>query len=67
MILDLAGKNKLGFVDDSLKRLNDELKNLWIIYNNVVTAWILNSLSKEISASVSFFDIALDIWLDLQQ
>lgn len=66
MLIGLLCKNKVGFVDGSLPCPTGELSSLWIICNGVVMAWILNSLSKEISASVNFTDKAHDIWLDLQ-
>lgn len=67
MLLGLTVKNKVCFVDGSLPCPTGDLKNSWIICNSVVTAWLLNSLSKEISASVNFTDSAREIWLDLQQ
>ncbi|XP_057948248.1 uncharacterized protein LOC131143909 [Malania oleifera] len=33
----------------------------------MVKAWLLNFLSKEISASVPFCDLAQDIWIDLKE
>lgn len=67
MILGLTIENKLGFVDGTLPRQDGDTKNSWIICNSVVTTWLLNSLLKEISTSVSISDSARDIWLDLQQ
>ncbi|MDV3143347.1 MAG: hypothetical protein Q8761_02860, partial [Sweet potato little leaf phytoplasma] len=67
MILGLTVKNKLGFIDGIITEQTGELKRSWIICNSVVKAWILNALSKEISASISFSDTARDMWLDLQQ
>ncbi|XP_022142327.1 uncharacterized protein LOC111012468 [Momordica charantia] len=67
MIIALTVKNKIGFVDGSISRPSGAQINSWKICNNVVIAWLLNSLSKEISASVLFSDSARDIWLDLQE
>lgn len=67
MTIALTVKNKIGFVDGSIPRPTGDLLSSWIICNNVVIAWILNSLSKEISASVLFSDSAREIWLDLQE
>ena len=33
----------------------------------MVLSWILNSLSKEISASVIYIDIAFEVWQDLKE
>lgn len=60
-------KNKVGFVDGMLLCPTENLRNSWFICNSVVTAWILNSLSKEISANINFVDSAHEIWIDLQQ
>lgn len=67
MILGLTFKNKMGFIDGTLPQPDGEMKKSWIICNSIVTTWILNSLSTEISASVNFADSARDIWIDLQQ
>ena len=62
-------KNKLGFIDGSIPKptgTDPNLTSSWICNNNMVISWILNSISKEISASVIFTDSAHDIWLDLK-
>lgn len=66
MLIGLLCKNKVGFVDGSLLCPTENLRSSWIICNGVVTPWILNSLSKEIYASVNFTYTAHEIWLDLQ-
>lgn len=66
MLIGLLCKNKVGFVDGTLLCPTGDLRSSWIICNGVVMAWILNSISKEISASVNFTDTAHEIWLDLQ-
>lgn len=69
MIIALSVKNKLGFINGSIPRPEkDDLvhHNAWIRNNNVVISWILNSVSKEISASLIFSELASDIWTDLQ-
>ncbi|KAL5581465.1 hypothetical protein UlMin_013907 [Ulmus minor] len=69
MLIALSVKNKLGFIDGSITKpeSNDlNLLNSWIRNNNVVISWILNSVSKEISASVIFSVSACEIWLDLK-
>ncbi|XP_038902375.1 uncharacterized protein LOC120089012 [Benincasa hispida] len=67
MVIGLIVKNKLGFVDGSIPRSTGDLLSSWIICDGVVTAWILNSLPKEISISINFADSARKIWVDLQE
>lgn len=69
MEIALSTKNKLGFVDRSIPRpegMQTDLLNAWVRNNNVVTSWILNSISKEISASILYLQTAQAIWLDLK-
>ena len=69
MTIALSVKNKLGFIDGSIPKptgTDHTLASSWIRNNNMVISWILNSISKEISASVIFTDSAHDIWLDLK-
>lgn len=54
MIISLTVKNKLSFVDGSLSKPSGDLRSSWIICNSIVTTWILNSTSKEISGNVNF-------------
>ncbi|XP_038887186.1 uncharacterized protein LOC120077373 [Benincasa hispida] len=67
MKIGLTVKNKLGFINGEIPRPSGELLSSWIIYNGIVTTWILNSLSKEIFASINFSDSAQEIWADLQE
>ena len=69
MLIALLANNKVGFVDGSLVKLDGSYVNLlnsWIHNNNVVSFWILNSISKDISASVIFSNSTVDIWNDLK-
>ncbi|KAL5582148.1 hypothetical protein UlMin_014590 [Ulmus minor] len=61
--------NKLGFVDGSIAEppsTDANMFNSWIRNNNMVISWILNSVSKEIFASIMFASSAREIWLDLK-
>ncbi|KAL5569594.1 hypothetical protein UlMin_026169 [Ulmus minor] len=69
MLIALSVKNKLGFVDGSIPEpqgTDANLLNSWIHNNNIVISWILNSVSKEISASIIFATSSREIWLDLR-
>ncbi|XP_075518245.1 uncharacterized protein LOC142552365 isoform X2 [Primulina tabacum] len=70
MKIALSVKNKLGFIDGSIARPSEtewNLHNYWIRNNNIVISWILNSVSKEISASILFAESAAEIWQDLKE
>ena len=64
MTIALSVKNKLGFIDGSIPKspgIDISLLNSWIRNNNVVISWILNSVPKEICASVIFSETATEI------
>ncbi|XP_038875043.1 uncharacterized protein LOC120067569 [Benincasa hispida] len=67
MKIELTVKNKLGFINVEIPHPSGELLSSWIICNGVVTAWILNSLSKEISTSINFSNSVQEIWVDPQE
>lgn len=70
MRMAISVKNKIGFIDGTLKRPDESDQaslNSWIRNNNIVIAWILNCVSKEISGSIIFTDSAHEIWTDLQE
>ncbi|KAF8387898.1 hypothetical protein HHK36_026560 [Tetracentron sinense] len=71
MEMALTAKNKIGFVNGSLPKPSDEsdsdpLSFSWCRCNNMLLSWLLNSVSKEIAASIIYIDSAADIWMDLQ-
>ncbi|KAL5810760.1 hypothetical protein ACOSQ3_027485 [Xanthoceras sorbifolium] len=64
MLIALSVKNKLGFIDGSISKPDGnqiDLLNSWIRNNNIVISWILNSVSKDISASIIFTEYAHEI------
>ncbi|XP_058732848.1 uncharacterized protein LOC131604424 [Vicia villosa] len=67
--LALMSKNKLGFIDGTLTRpaITDPNFVLWNRCNNMVMAWITNSIDKEISESVLWIDSAKEIWEELHE
>ncbi|XP_074378466.1 uncharacterized protein LOC141720003 [Apium graveolens] len=59
MEIALSSKLKLGFVDGTYVRsdVNSVLLIYWICCNNMVTSWILNSVSLDIAAHVIWEDL----------
>ncbi|XP_019245187.1 PREDICTED: uncharacterized protein LOC109225050 [Nicotiana attenuata] len=64
----LSVKNKLGFVSGECKQPNLQSPNYrqWERCDNMVTSWILNSLSKEIADSVEYASDAVELWKELK-
>jgi hypothetical protein len=64
MIMALTAKNKLGFVTGTLPLPNvpesDPLNFSWCRCNNMVLSWLINSVSKEIAASIIYIDSAAE-------
>ncbi|KAL7592597.1 uncharacterized protein LOC111888645 [Lactuca sativa] len=57
MLISLASKNKLGFIDGSISEptIISNSYSAWFRANSMVISWILNSLSKNSVDSVLFF------------
>ena len=66
MTIGLYVKNKIGFIDGTISRPTGDLLPAWIRNNNIVISWILNFVSKPISASILFSDSTRVIWIDLK-
>ncbi|KAL4353494.1 hypothetical protein GQ457_06G023630 [Hibiscus cannabinus] len=69
MVMTLSAKNKLGFVDGSISAppsTNTDLLHSWNRANNMVNSRILNSVSKDIVASLLYHSTASAIWNDLE-
>ncbi|XP_058783548.1 uncharacterized protein LOC131658251 [Vicia villosa] len=67
--LALMSKNKLRFIDGTLILPAATNPNfvLWNRCNNMVMAWITNSIDKDISESVLWIDSAKEIWDELHE
>ena len=68
MMISLAAKNKLGFVDGTIKppaEIDPEYP-AWFRANSMVIGWLINSLHKNIGESVLFFQTAQEIWTELK-
>jgi hypothetical protein len=71
MNLALNSKNKLGFVNDSIKAPSEETDPegyaTWSRCNDMVHSWIVNALSPEISNSVIYYSTTHEVWEDLRE
>lgn len=61
--ISLSAKNKLGFITGGYRSPdpNSPLLNQWQRCNDMVIAWLLNSLSREISESVIYSQNATEL------
>ncbi|XP_060181947.1 uncharacterized protein LOC132611543 [Lycium barbarum] len=68
ILIALSAKNKLGFINGVIKSPSDTSAdfNLWNRRNDMVTSWLLNSLSKEIASSVIYSKSAEELWTALE-
>ena len=66
----LSAKNKIGFIDGSILKPSatlDPKYSQWVRCNDIVLSWILNSLSKDLTTSVIYAELAYDVWRDLKE
>ncbi|MCH87569.1 hypothetical protein A2U01_0008442, partial [Trifolium medium] len=66
----LGAKMKLEFVDGTLPMPEDDFDpayRAWHRCNQLVSSWILNSVSSSIAQSVVFMENTIDIWNDLRE
>ncbi|RVW44988.1 Retrovirus-related Pol polyprotein from transposon RE2 [Vitis vinifera] len=71
MTLALNAKNKLGFVNGTIKAPSKETHPndyaTWSCCNDMVHSWIVNTLNPEISDSVIYYATAHEVWEDLRE
>lgn len=65
MIIALSGKNKKGFIDGTLKKPEGRKSAAWKCNNDIITSWILNSISKEIATSINYIRSVKVVWDEL--
>ena len=69
MTTALSAKNKLGFVNGTILKPNDESDPIfsdWQRCNDLVLSWINNCLSRQIHATVLYIYTAKGVWDDLK-
>ncbi|XP_075074851.1 uncharacterized protein LOC142162398 [Nicotiana tabacum] len=64
----LSVKNKIGFITGDTEKpiVNSPLFRQWERCDDMVTSWILNSLSKDIADSVKYVNDSVELWKELQ-
>lgn len=71
MQMTLTAKNKLGFVDGSVKQPGTSSPNhgSWSPCNMMVLSWLFNAISnsKDLCDSIIYSDIAAMLWTDLHE
>nr|CAD1839766.1 unnamed protein product [Ananas comosus var. bracteatus] len=69
MRISLSAKNKIGFVDGSIKvPTPSDLKfHIWQRCNDMVLSGILNAIHPDLAESVIYAKTAADVWEDLKE
>ncbi|GMJ06794.1 hypothetical protein HRI_004348600 [Hibiscus trionum] len=69
MWISLLAKNKLGFIDGTCSRADTAaaLRSQWDHCNAPVLSWILNIVSRDLSAGIVFVSSAALVWADLKE
>ncbi|XP_019255492.1 PREDICTED: uncharacterized protein LOC109234101 [Nicotiana attenuata] len=64
----LSVKNKLGFITGDTQKplVTSPLFRQWERCDDMVTSWILNSLSRDIADSVEYVNDSVELWKELQ-
>ncbi|XP_017978371.1 PREDICTED: uncharacterized protein LOC108662467 [Theobroma cacao] len=67
--LALSIRNKLGFIDGTIPQplVTDKLYMPWIRCNNLIVAWLLESLTPSIASTVFYMSNAAQIWETLKR
>ncbi|GJV14982.1 cysteine-rich receptor-like protein kinase 8 [Tanacetum coccineum] len=68
MTIALNAKNKLKIITKEYPEpaSNSSLRALWERNNDMIISWILNTVSEQISNTLSFINTASALWLELQ-
>lgn len=68
ILITLDVKNKTWFLDGSIPQPppNDLFFPSWKWCNSMVNEWLLNTISKEFSNNMLYFQSAVEIWKDLR-
>nr|XP_016470746.1 PREDICTED: uncharacterized protein LOC107792988 [Nicotiana tabacum] len=64
----LSVKNKVGFINGKCRKLDpqDPSYDQWEHCDDMVTSWILNSISKDLADSLQYVNDAQEFWKELE-
>lgn len=65
----LSAKMKLGFINGTIPEpnLEDRNYNAWKRVDDMISSWIINSISKDIADGFVFTSSARDLWIQFQE
>ena len=65
----LFAKNKIGFVDGSIKKPEKDGADYmaWMRYDAMIKGWLTTAMEKEIPVSVKYANTSAEIWTDLRE
>ncbi|XP_019253927.1 PREDICTED: uncharacterized protein LOC109232624 [Nicotiana attenuata] len=64
----LSVKNKVGFINGKCRKPDpqDPSYDQWERYDDMITSWILNSISKDLAGSLQYVNDAQELWKELE-
>lgn len=67
-MMAFEAKNKASFIDGSIQQpeVTYLLYGSWKRCNSMIKSWIMNSVSKDIAASLLYIRTASDVWKQLK-
>ncbi|CAH9127006.1 unnamed protein product [Cuscuta epithymum] len=67
--ISLRAKRKNPFIDGTMKQLAETAPEIdeWWTVNSMVVAWIFNTIEASLRTSISYRDVARDLWEDIKQ
>ncbi|KAL3520693.1 hypothetical protein ACH5RR_018842 [Cinchona calisaya] len=69
MRISLSAKNKIGFVNGSIKAPMSSYPkfHIWQRCNDMVLSWILNAIHPDLAGSVIYAEMTTEVWEDLKE
>ena len=65
----LRAKKKCGFIDGTVKQPDEDSPDLedWWTVNSMVVSWILNTIEPTLRSTITYMEIAKDLWEDIRE